>query len=81
MIKRKLKLNVDLGEKRKKDSVVEVECDRWGMPLDHFWRQRVLDSEHDNCVEFVEEKTIKKDSSLKKEKKKSAEEIDPEGDK
>lgn len=81
VIKRILKLNVDLRDKGKKHSVVKVKCDQSGIPLDHFWRQRVLDSQHDNCVEFVEEKTVKKECSPKRENKKSVKEIDPKGDK
>lgn len=53
-----LKLNQDLrtpfGPKLKGD-VVEVEVDSDGIPLDHFWRNRLKDSTVDNCVSVVEE--------------------------
>lgn len=47
-----LKLNCDLPPKKKGD-VISVECDEYGVPLEHYWRNRLKDSAIDNCVEVV----------------------------
>lgn len=52
---RKLKLNQDIGQ-YKQGSVVRVNCDNTGIPLDREWRRRVRDSHLDNCVEWVEDR-------------------------
>jgi hypothetical protein len=52
----KLRLNQDLSTPRGKllkGHVVSVECDKRLVPLDRFWRDRLKDSEIDNCVEIM----------------------------
>ena len=39
-----------------KGSIVTVECDNEGTPLDFFWRRQLKHASIDNCCEFVEEK-------------------------
>jgi hypothetical protein len=52
MIKtKKLKLNVPLRGKPA-NTVVTVEVDHEGTPIDKFWRNRVKDAKTDNCVEW-----------------------------
>jgi len=41
--------------------IIEVKDDGKGNPLDSFWRNRIKDSEHDNCVEIVKEFKTKKE--------------------
>ena len=48
----KLKVNVDLAG-CKKGQVIKLKANN-KMPLDGYWRKRLLDSIHDNCVEMVE---------------------------
>jgi hypothetical protein len=58
----KLKLNLALNGKKSGD-VVEVPCDEHGIPLEKFWRDRLKDSEIDNCVEKIDSKPKKKSDS------------------
>lgn len=67
----KLKLNQNLSTpkgKLNKDSIINVECDENSIPLNRFWRNRLKDSEFDNCVEIVKE--IDQISLTKKSKNK-----------
>ena len=50
----------------KENEIVEVKSDKHGTPLDSFWRNRIKDSEIDNCVEIIKEV---KDFKIKKEDK------------
>lgn len=57
-MKIKLKLNQDLSTPKGrilKGKVIEIDCDKGDMPLDRFWRNRLLDSKIDNCVEVLRE--------------------------
>jgi hypothetical protein len=56
-MKKQLQLNSDL-QKHKKGSVIKIETDNKGVPVDRYWRDRVKDAKTDKCVEFV--KTSKK---------------------
>jgi hypothetical protein len=50
-----LKLNKNLSTPKGKvlmGSIVNIECDSNGVPLNQFWRARVKDSKIDYCVEF-----------------------------
>jgi hypothetical protein len=58
-----LKLNTDLRGK-KAGSIVRIKTDTNGVPLDHYWRNRLKDSKIDNCVELLPSK--KKPVSKKK---------------
>lgn len=52
----KLKINQDLSTpkgKLKKGAVIDVDCAKGDLPLNRFWRNRILDSEIDNCVEII----------------------------
>jgi hypothetical protein len=54
----KLKLNQNLSTpqgKLLKDAIIEIAADKNSIPLDLFWRSRLLDSVIDNCVEIVSE--------------------------
>lgn len=35
------------------NSVIYVDVDKDGVPLEKFWRRRLLDSKTDNCCEIV----------------------------
>ena len=41
---------------------VNVETDINGIPVDKFWRDRLVDATTDNCVEIVIEKSTKEKS-------------------
>lgn len=49
----KLKINNVTGFSGK----IDVETDANGTPLIKFWRDRIKDSEHDNCVEIIKPAT------------------------
>lgn len=54
----KIKLNQDLrtpNGQLKKDDVIEI-ADEQGIPVDHFWRNRLKDSAIDNCIEVISTK-------------------------
>jgi hypothetical protein len=52
--------------------VISLEVDKAGMPIDKYWRRRMIDAKHDNCMtKFAEEsktvfKTEKKIDGKKK---------------
>lgn len=50
--KKKLKLNAPLRG-NPKGTVVRIEVDKDGVPVDQYWRNRVKDAAIDGCVEFV----------------------------
>lgn len=54
----KIKINFDFG-KYTKDQVVKVQSID-GMPTDKYWRDRIKDSEIDQCVSIVQSKKSKK---------------------
>ncbi len=49
-----------LNKKLEIDSIISVEADKEGIPLNIFWRNRLRDSEIDNCVEIIKIKQGKK---------------------
>ena len=52
----KLKLNQNLSTPKgrlDKGSIITISVDDNNMPLDRFWRNRIKDSEIDNCVEII----------------------------
>lgn len=61
----KIKLNVGLGQ-YPKDTILNIETDEKGVPLDRYWRRRFIDSEIDNCIETISDKKPTK-KSIKKE--------------
>jgi len=64
-MKAKVKLNVELKQ-YPKDTVLTIEVDDYGTPIDRYWRKRFLDSKIDNCIEFINDtKSVKK--AIKKE--------------
>jgi hypothetical protein len=62
----KIKLNRDL-KGVPCGTVLTLELDPWGNIKDRFWRRRLRDSAHDECVEVVTEK----EKIVKKEETKS----------
>lgn len=50
----KLKLNNDLAGK-KSGAEIFVDTDNEGIPLEHYWRNRLADAEIDNCVSILED--------------------------
>jgi hypothetical protein len=48
----KLKVNFDVFNHKSGD-IINVKCDEKGEVIDKFWRDRLKDSEKDNCVEIV----------------------------
>jgi len=63
---KQLKLNADLKGKAR-GSVINIEVDKDGTPMDRYWRDRLKDSEIDGCVEWVpgKKKSGKANSSEK----------------
>lgn len=55
----KLKLNAELRG-IPAGTVKRIQVDKKKTPLDSYWRNRLQDAEHDNCVEIVEEPKPKK---------------------
>lgn len=66
-MKRKLKLNAPLLN-YKEGSIVTIDCDKGGTPLDIFWRRRVKDSKIDNCVQWVGEPHVGRPGVSKSDK-------------
>ena len=65
----KLKLNLNIKKEGKvftKGSVIDVEADSNNIPLDRFWRRRLIDSRIDNCVEIIEKKETKNNNKKNK---------------
>ena len=50
--RKKLKLNAQL-KSYAKGSILDIEVDAKGVPLERYWRDRVKDAKIDNCVEFI----------------------------
>ena len=48
---KRLKLNTDRAD-HKAGEVIYIDC-VGGVPVDRYWRDRVKDSEIDDCVQFV----------------------------
>jgi len=63
-MKAKMKLNVELKQ-YPKDTVLTIEVDDYGTPIDRYWRKRFLDSKIDNCVEFISDKKPSKKGTKK----------------
>ena len=62
-MKIKLRLNTDIKTPKgaiKKGSIIELEADIAGQPLDSFWRRCLKESSIDNCVEILAEQKNKK---------------------
>ena len=60
-----LKINNVLGY----TGTVQVEADKNGTPLEKFWRDRIKDAKHDNCVEVVKKPKAPKPKPKKQEDK------------
>lgn len=63
-IKIKIKLNRDLNG-FKAGTILELSCDKDGIPFNSFWRRRLFDSEIDNCIQVVNEKDNKSANDIK----------------
>ena len=66
MKKIQLKLNADLGGK-KKGTIITVEIDSNKVIIDRYWRRRLEDAALDGCVEVVKNEVTKHE--IKGEKK------------
>lgn len=64
----KIKLNHDL-KGFKAGAVIEIQCNKNGVPVDIYWRRRLQDSKFDNCIEIQAEKVIKEDANKKRSEK------------
>lgn len=42
--------------------ILEVVTDKDGIPMEKFWRDRFADAHHDQCISFVEIKTIESET-------------------
>ena len=62
----KLKLNRNL-ELYEAGDIVEVEAVD-GVPVNSYWRNRLKDSQLDNCVEIIEEKKVVRKKNAKDKK-------------
>jgi len=68
MKKLTLKINIPgLMKGLKKDSLVVIDVDDKGIPMNYFWWKRLRDSKIDNCVSIVQEN---KEIKITKKKKK-----------
>ncbi len=47
-----LKINKPFSGKKAGD-IIEISTDKIGVPLDAYWRNRLKDSEIDNCIEIL----------------------------
>ena len=66
-MKIKLKLNRDFPfaqGKKTKGTILILDADSNKIPLDLFWRRRLLDSVIDNCVEIVQTKEERKKEKI-----------------
>ncbi len=61
-----LKINVNLPGCAK-GTVIKIRADDDGVPLDKWWRDRLHDAKHDNCVSIVSLKVTKKSSTKEPE--------------
>ena len=57
--KRSIKLNAPLRGYAA-GTVLPIEVDKEGTPLDRYWRDRFKDAKIDNCVEFASKKALAK---------------------
>lgn len=72
-MKKRLKLNIAFRG-YPVGTVISVEVNSGGMPVDPFWRRRVTDAEIDNCVEFVDDTKPEKPAKPAKSKPENKEE-------
>jgi hypothetical protein len=54
----KIKINKNFGS-YKSGQELEIKADKYNIPLDRYWRNRLNDSKIDNCVEIITTKTKK----------------------
>lgn len=45
------------------DQPLEIKVDENGIPLNKFWRNRLKDSEIDNCIEIYKPKKVRKNDN------------------
>lgn len=64
-VKRKILLNKTIS-KYTEGTELDIRCDKNGIPLEKFWRDRLKESEKDGCITLITEKPKK--SKPKKEK-------------
>lgn len=67
----KIQVNKNIGDYGP-GSIVSVDADQEGTPLNHIWRRRLKDAETDQCCEIVEpEKKLVDKPAKEKQKDKS----------
>ncbi len=52
--------------------VFTIPADRYGVPLEEFWRRRFKDAETDNCCEVVCDQSSRPESKMKSKPKAAA---------
>lgn len=68
-MKKKLLIKKPVG-KYKVGEIIQVDCDKYGIPLNQYWRNRLKDSAIDQCVEEIQpERPVSKKEDKKEEKK------------
>lgn len=65
---KQLQLNRDL-RKFPKGSIIKIETDKDGVPIDRYWRDRLKDSKIDKCVKILSKKELE---DMEEEKKRKA---------
>jgi hypothetical protein len=59
-MKSKIKLNIALKH-YSANTILDIDVDEGGAPLNRYWRKRLLDSKIDNCIEFIKDtESVKK---------------------
>lgn len=48
----KIKINLPLKD-HKKNEIVKIKVDEYGVPLDKYWRNRFKDVKIDNCITVI----------------------------
>ena len=64
----KIKINKTIGDYGP-GSVVSVDADKEGTPLNNIWRRRLKDAETDQCCEIVEPEEKPADKPVKEKQK------------
>lgn len=51
----KIRVNLNLLHRKKGDEFY-INCDNDGVPLEKYWRARLIDSKEDGCITVIKEK-------------------------
>ncbi len=58
----RLRINADMAPMGMKGDVINVPVSRTGILKERYWRRRIKDAVHDNCVEILEDEAPEKKS-------------------